>query len=61
MADNPLDGLVYTPVIEPASKGAVITTSSFEILRSGNFNHIPVLVGYNSAETYALEKGKYIF
>ncbi|KAK9730605.1 Carboxylesterase family [Popillia japonica] len=57
MADNPLDGLVYTPVIEPASKGAVITTSSFEILRSGNFNHIPVLVGYNSAETYALEKG----
>ncbi|KAI4459590.1 carboxylesterase [Holotrichia oblita] len=55
MADNPLDGFVYAPVIEPASNSAMITASSFEKLRSGDFTQVPQLVGYTSAEAYAFE------
>ncbi|KAI4459587.1 hypothetical protein MML48_6g00020145 [Holotrichia oblita] len=57
MADNPLDGFVYAPVIEPASNNAMITASSFEKLRSGDFTQVPQLVGYTSAEAYAFETG----
>lgn len=42
----------YTPVVEPADSEDPILLSAkpFDILRSGNFNKVPLIMGYNDAE-----------
>ncbi|KAK9730600.1 Carboxylesterase family [Popillia japonica] len=52
---DPLNGLVFAPVIEPLHDDAVITGASYEKLRLGNFNEVPQIIGYNSAEAAAAE------
>ncbi|XP_072386354.1 juvenile hormone esterase-like [Diabrotica undecimpunctata] len=49
---NPLQGLVFTPVIEPNHDDAVITEYSHELLKEGKFHHVPILAGYTSLEGY---------
>ncbi|XP_044755964.1 neuroligin-4, Y-linked-like [Coccinella septempunctata] len=46
---NPLDGLLFAPTIEPLLRGAV-TGLSHRRLKDGDFNRVPVLTGFNSAE-----------
>ncbi|CAH1119274.1 unnamed protein product [Phaedon cochleariae] len=50
VSSNPLNGLVYGPVIEPDLPGAVITGKSHELLSEGKFHDIPLMVGYTSLE-----------
>ncbi|GJQ72645.1 hypothetical protein Trydic_g1307 [Trypoxylus dichotomus] len=54
---DPLNGLVYAPVIEPPNDGAAVTAASYEELKRGNFNQVPLLMGYNSAEATGLING----
>ncbi|XP_056641583.1 uncharacterized protein LOC130448317 [Diorhabda sublineata] len=49
---NPLQGLVFTPVIEPDHPNAVITGQSHQLLKEGKFHNVPILTGYNSLEGY---------
>ncbi|XP_050507407.1 acetylcholinesterase-like [Diabrotica virgifera virgifera] len=49
---NPLEGLVFAPVMEPDHDGAVITEYSYGLLTEGKFHHVPILAGYNSLEGY---------
>ncbi|GJQ72647.1 hypothetical protein Trydic_g1309 [Trypoxylus dichotomus] len=51
LAMDPLNGLTFAPVIETASSTAVITDSSYAKLLQGNFNKVPQIIGYNSAES----------
>ncbi|KAK9687531.1 Carboxylesterase family [Popillia japonica] len=52
---DPLNGLIFAPVIEPLHDDAVITGASYEKLRLGNFNQVPQIIGYNSVEAVAAE------
>ncbi|GJQ72646.1 hypothetical protein Trydic_g1308 [Trypoxylus dichotomus] len=54
ISPDPLNGLVYAPVIEPPHDGAVVTEASYEKLKQGNFIQVPQLMGYNSAEASPL-------
>ncbi|GJQ72648.1 hypothetical protein Trydic_g1310 [Trypoxylus dichotomus] len=50
LAVDPLNGLIFAPVIETPSSTAVFTDSSYTKLLQGNFNKVPQIIGYNSAE-----------
>lgn len=52
--DNPRDGLIFGPTIEPELPGAVVTKKSHEMLKNGEFNKVPCIVGFNSAEGKAI-------
>ncbi|XP_050507406.1 pyrethroid hydrolase Ces2e-like [Diabrotica virgifera virgifera] len=52
LLSNPLQGLVFAPVIEPDHDDAVITEYSYGLLSEGKFHHVPILAGYNSLEGY---------
>ena len=55
----PLKGLVYAPVVESEDReDAVITKYSYEALQSGDFNRVPILLGFNSEEGGGFD-GKY--
>ncbi|GJQ72644.1 hypothetical protein Trydic_g1306 [Trypoxylus dichotomus] len=56
LAMNPLNGLVYAPVIEHVHDDAVVTASSYKKLLRGDFNRVTQIIGYNSAE-FHLFKG----
>ncbi|XP_018577068.1 venom carboxylesterase-6 [Anoplophora glabripennis] len=45
-------GFYYAPVIEHDHEGAFITERMLEILRKGDFNKVPLLIGFNSEESY---------
>ncbi|XP_066249553.1 carboxylesterase 4A-like [Euwallacea similis] len=47
---NPLDGLAFAPNTEVPHPGAVISNHSHSILKDGEFNGVPVIVGFNSQE-----------
>lgn len=47
---SPLDGLGFGPATEVNHPGAVITNHSHSILKDGDFNRIPVIIGFNSEE-----------
>jgi len=49
---NPLQGLVFAPVVEPQHPNAVITEKSYQLLAEGKFHQVPILMGYNSLEGY---------
>lgn len=53
---NPVNGFYLGPVIEPLHDGAVITKKTHEELRRGKFNHVPVLLGFNTGEANSFEK-----
>nr|WCJ12952.1 carboxylesterase [Dendroctonus armandi] len=48
--DNIFNGLPMGPVVEPDHEEAVITEKSHELLRTGQFNKVPVIVRINSNE-----------
>ncbi|XP_044268467.1 juvenile hormone esterase-like isoform X2 [Tribolium madens] len=48
--ETDLRASAFYPVIEAENKDAIITQSPFELLKSGNFNKVPFIVGYNSNE-----------
>lgn len=58
MARVPANGLVYAPVIEQSGPNAVITDSSYEKLRLGDFQRVPQIIGYNNAEALIFKQGK---
>ncbi|XP_023313107.1 carboxylesterase 1D-like [Anoplophora glabripennis] len=50
IVSNPRNGLVFGPSTEPNLPGAVVIKKSHEMLNYGDFNRIPCMVGFNSAE-----------
>ncbi|XP_044757493.1 juvenile hormone esterase-like [Coccinella septempunctata] len=50
VVNNPRDGLIYAPVIEPKHEGAFFTERSYELLKKGKFARVPIMIGYNSME-----------
>jgi carboxylesterase type B len=52
ITSNPLQGLVYTPVIEPEHPDAVLSAKSHQMLKEGKFHHVPIMTGFNSLEGY---------
>nr|AEE62728.1 unknown [Dendroctonus ponderosae] len=52
---NGLRGLPYAPVIEPDIEGAVYTKASETALEEGNFQQVPILMGFNSEEAVGAE------
>nr|ANS53406.1 esterase 6 [Sitophilus oryzae] len=48
--ENPRDGLIFGPVIEPSHDGAVVTWKSYEKMASGDFNQVPYMMGFTSQE-----------
>nr|CAH7767192.1 unnamed protein product [Callosobruchus chinensis] len=59
-AKDPLAGLGLGTVIEPYSEDAVFCNNSYDLLSSGNFNQVPMLLGVNSNEASAYD-GPVIF
>ncbi|KAJ8955015.1 hypothetical protein NQ318_000447 [Aromia moschata] len=55
LSNNPRDGLVFTPVIEPDHDGAIVTKKSHQLLSDGEFNAVPVIIGYTSLEALLQE------
>ncbi|KAG5887779.1 hypothetical protein JTB14_035126 [Gonioctena quinquepunctata] len=49
-------GSVFAPCKEPAHDGAVVLEPSHEILRNGNFNRVPIIIGFNSQEALVFSK-----
>ncbi|VEN48088.1 unnamed protein product, partial [Callosobruchus maculatus] len=49
-AKDPLAGLGLGTVLEPYSEDALFFNNSYDLLSSGNFNQVPMLVGVNSNE-----------
>lgn len=47
---NGLRGLPFAPVLEVNIKGAVYVNASDSALSEGNFNTVPILIGFNSQE-----------
>ncbi|KAJ8920363.1 hypothetical protein NQ315_005227, partial [Exocentrus adspersus] len=45
-------GFFYAPVIEHKHEGAFITEKQLELIRKGDFNKVPLLIGFNSEESY---------
>ncbi|KAL1490878.1 hypothetical protein ABEB36_011560 [Hypothenemus hampei] len=45
------NGGPFGPVLEPAGPTAFLTKNSYEILKNGNFHHIPVIIGLNTQES----------
>lgn len=47
---NPLNGLVFAPVIERPHENAIVTNKTYEMLKLGMFNKVPQIIGFNSQE-----------
>ncbi|KAL3278472.1 hypothetical protein HHI36_013791 [Cryptolaemus montrouzieri] len=47
---NPREGLLFAPVIEPNHNGAFLSKGSYEIIKSGNYQKMPAMLGYTSLE-----------
>jgi carboxylesterase type B len=45
----------YGPVIEDPSKGAFLTEDPLDIIKSGNYNQIPLIFGYTTREGMLIE------
>lgn len=45
-----LEGFTWTPVIEPLHPEAVIYKKMHEEFRTGSFNRVPQIIGFNSQE-----------
>nr|XP_022918844.1 venom carboxylesterase-6-like [Onthophagus taurus] len=50
LLNDPLNGLVYAPVIETSNPTELFSYKSYEQLNSGNFTKVPIIIGYNSEE-----------
>ncbi|RZC33900.1 uncharacterized protein BDFB_011530, partial [Asbolus verrucosus] len=56
LSNNPREGFALGPVIEHEHPGAFFTAKSHQLLASGQFNKVPVMIGFNSLEgTYNFE------
>lgn len=45
-----MNGLPLGPVTEPMGLGAVITEKSHDLLKKGQFNNVPIMIGHTSLE-----------
>lgn len=52
-------GNIYAPVIEPEHDGAFVTDYIHESFKNGNFNIVPTIVGFNSAERISEAASRY--
>lgn len=50
MKTDPKDGFIFAPVIEPDHPAAFLSSRSYELVKTGNFLKVPVMLGYNSLE-----------
>lgn len=41
---------MYAPVIEDSCEGAFIAEEPIQIIKSGSYNHVPLIFGYTSRE-----------
>lgn len=46
-------GLPLGPVIEHKHANAVITGKSYDLLKSGHFNNVPIFMGHTSLEAHS--------
>ncbi|KAJ8920364.1 hypothetical protein NQ315_005228 [Exocentrus adspersus] len=51
-------GFFYAPVIEHEHARAFITEKQLELIRRGDFNRVPLLIGFNSEESYFLTENQ---
>ncbi|KAG5875180.1 hypothetical protein JTB14_028390 [Gonioctena quinquepunctata] len=51
-------GSVFGPTLETPSDSQFIVENPLEILKSGNYNHVPLMIGYCSNEAIILEDSK---
>lgn len=51
----------YGPIVEKPNKTAFITKHPFELITSGNYNHVPLLIGYTSHEGLLMEIVRKLF
>jgi len=52
---NRQDGGIYGPVIEKPNPTAIITQHPIDIIQSGKYNMVPIIMGFNSNEGLLLE------
>lgn len=52
---NAGDRRPYAPVIEQPSEEAFITEEPISVIKSGNYNHVPLILGYTSREGMLIE------
>lgn len=55
LLENAGDKRPYAPVVEQRSEEAFITEEPIKIIKSGNYNHVPLIVGYTSREGMLIE------
>lgn len=48
--ENGLRGFPFAPTLEPDTEDAVYVNDSDKALSNGNFNRVPILLGFNSQE-----------
>lgn len=48
---------VWAPVVEPEHDGAFITESMYEMVKNGQINKVPLIIGINSEEYISKAKG----
>ncbi|CAH1119276.1 unnamed protein product [Phaedon cochleariae] len=53
MMEDPLEGVQFGPVIEPYHKDAVVDQENIEVMSTGKFQRVPLLIGMNSNEAAA--------
>lgn len=50
IANDPRNGFIFGPVIEPMHENAFLTDKSHAILSRGDFAKVPCIIGFNSLE-----------
>ncbi|KAJ8963468.1 hypothetical protein NQ318_018951 [Aromia moschata] len=43
-------GNAFSPVVEPPGDGAIVTRDAIDSIKSGDYNKVPMLMGYNNRE-----------
>lgn len=49
-----MNGLPLGPVVEPDHFGSVITGKSYDLLKNGIFNEVPIMIGHTSLEALSI-------
>ncbi|KAF7264194.1 hypothetical protein GWI33_000484 [Rhynchophorus ferrugineus] len=55
LARMPVKGLPFTPVVEQPHEDAILTNYTYDLLRAGNYFHVPVLAGITNFEIGYIE------
>lgn len=60
LAESPLAGFIFAPVVEPISDDAILTEGSHATLQQLPFNNITYLIGFNSLEGKFFADGSFV-